>query len=168
VSVTSRRIAAARRFASGDPAELLYGALVTAAVLATVSAHGEGASYVAVATAIVLAVYWMAHVYTHALSEQFRGDRRHLLKRLRTSSVHEASILLGGLPAIVVYLLATMFGAGPSTAAFVALYFSVGLLIAAGYVGAHAAGLTGRAVVAEAVGAGLFGVLIVIAKSLLH
>jgi hypothetical protein len=168
VSVASRRIAAARRIASGDPAELLYGAIVAATVLATVSAHGEGASYVALATGIVVGIYWMAHVYTHALSVQFGGDQRHLLTRLRTSAAHEASILMGGLPAILVYTLAVIAGAGPSRAAFVALYFSVGLLIAAGYVGARAAGLTGRAVVAEAAGAGLFGVLIILAKSLLH
>ena len=166
--MASRRIAAARRIARGDPAELLYGAIVVATVLATVSAHGEGSGYVAIAAGIVLGIYWMAHVYTHALSVQFGGDQRHILRRLRTSAVHEASILVGGLPAIVVYILAWMAGAGPSTAAFVALYFSVGLLIAAGYVGALAAGLTGRAVVAEAAGAGLFGVLIIVAKSLLH
>jgi hypothetical protein len=166
--VASRRIAAAKRMARGDPAELLYGAIVAATVLATVSAHAAGASYVAIATGIVLGIYWMAHVYTHALSVQFGGDQRHLLRRLRTSASHEASILMGGLPALVVYILASIAGAGPSTAAFAALYFSVGLLIAAGYVGAHAAGLTGRAVVAEAVGAGLFGVVIIVAKSLLH
>jgi hypothetical protein len=166
--MASRRIAAATRIARGDPAELLYGAIVAATVLATVSAHGEGAAYIAIATGIVLGIYWMAHVYTHALSVQFGGDQRHLLRRLRTSAIHEASVLSGGLPALVVYVLAVIAGAEPSTAAFVALYFSVGLLIAAGYVGAHAAGLTGRAVVAEAVGAGLFGVVIIIAKSLLH
>lgn len=168
VSGSSRRIAAARRIARGDPADLLYGAIVSAAVLATVSAHGDGVRFVAIATGIVLAVYWMAHVYTSALSEQFGGDQRHLLKRLRTSATHEASVLMGGLPAILVYVLAGIAGAGPSTAANVALYFSVALLIAAGYVGAHQAGLTGRAVVAEAAGAGLFGVLIVVAKTLLH
>jgi hypothetical protein len=166
--VSARRTAAARRFARGDPAELLYGAIVSAAVLATVSSHGEGAIYVALAAGVVLAVYWMAHVYTHALSEQFAGDQRNLLRRLRTSASHEASVLKGGLPAILVFILAVVLGAKPSTAAFAALYFSVVLLIFAGYMGARAAGLTGRAVVAESAGAGLFGVLIIAAKSLLH
>jgi hypothetical protein len=166
--VASRRTAAARRLARGDPGELLYGAIVSAAVLATVSSHGEGAIYVALAAGVVLAVYWMAHVYTHALSEQFAGDQRHLLRRVRTSALHEASVLKGGLPAILVFIVAVLFGAKPSTAAFVALYFSVVLLVFAGYMGARAAGLTGRAVVAEAAGAGLFGVLIIAAKSLLH
>jgi hypothetical protein len=137
-------------------------------VLATVSSHGEGAIYVALAAGVVLAVYWMAHVYTHALSEQFAGDQRHLLRRVRTSALHEASVLKGGLPAILVFIVAVLFGAKPSTAAFVALYFSVVLLVFAGYMGARAAGLTGRALVAEAAGAGLFGVLIIAAKSLLH
>ena len=168
MSVASRRTAAARRLAAGDPAELLYGAIVVAAMLATVSAHGEGARYVALATTVILCVYWMAHVYTHALSVQFHGDQRHILKRLGTSAAHEASILKGGIPPLLVFILAVMLGAGASTAAFVALYFSVVLLIFTGYLGARAAGLTGRAVVVEAAGAGLFGVLIIVAKSLLH
>jgi hypothetical protein len=168
VSVTPRRTAAAKRIAGADPADLLYGAIVSAAVLATVSAHGEKARYVMLVSALVLAVYWMAHVYTHALAEQFAGDQRHILKRLRTSASHESSVLKGGLPAILVYIILVLSGAEADTAAFGSLYFSVALLIVMGYMGAHAAGLTGKAVVAEAAGAGLFGVAIIMAKSLLH
>ena len=151
-----------------DPAGLLYGAIVSAAVLATVSAHAEGSEFVALATAMVLVVYWMAHVYIGALSRQFDGDTRHFLLRLRTASAHETSVLKGGVPAIFVYLVASAAGLAIASAAAVAVYFTVVLLAGVGYLGAHQAGLRGRAVLLEVAGAASFGVLIVAAKALLH
>jgi hypothetical protein len=168
VSQGSQRVKAASWLAHTDPAGLLYGAIVSAAVLATVSAHAEGSEFVALATAVVLVVYWMAHVYIDALSRQFDGDGRHFLHRLRTASTHETSVLKGGLPAIVVYLGADAVGLDIASAAAAAVYFSVVLLAAVGYLGAHQAGLRGRAVLLEVAGAASFGVLIVAAKALLH
>ncbi|MET0999872.1 MAG: hypothetical protein ABWX73_14240 [Marmoricola sp.] len=159
---------AASWFASADPAGLLYGAIVSAAVLATISAHADGATFVGVATSLVLVVYWMAHVYINTLSRQFAGDTRHFLLRLRTSSAHETSVLKGGLPAIVVYVVASWAGLSISSAAALAVYFSVVLLGAVGYLGARQAGLRGRIVLLEVAGAASFGLLIVAAKTLLH
>jgi hypothetical protein len=121
-----------------------------------------------VAASLVLVVYWLAHVYIDTLSRQFGGDDRHFLLRLRTSSAHETSVLKGGVPAILVYVVASLAGAATDTAAAVAVYFSVVLLAAVGYLGAHQAGVRGRAVWVEVAGAASFGVLIVAAKTLLH
>ena len=162
------RTAAAGWLASTDPAGLLYGAIVSAAVLATVSAHAEDFESVALATGIVLVVYWMSHVYIDTLSRQFDGDARHFLLRLRTAATHESSVLKGGLPAIAVYVAVDALGAGAGTAATAAVYFSVVLLAAVGYLGARRAGLRGRATLLETAGAAAFGVLIVSAKTLLH
>jgi hypothetical protein len=162
------RTAAAGWVAAADPAGLLYGAIVSAAVLATVSAHAEDFESVALATGVVLVVYWMSHVYIDTLSRQFDGDSRGFLPRLRTAAVHETSVLKGGLPAIVVYVVATALGADVGSAAAYAVYFTVVLLAAVGYLGAHRAGARGRAMVLEIAGAASFGVLIVIAKALLH
>jgi hypothetical protein len=168
VPLTSQRAAAARWLAATDPAGLLYGAIVSAAVLATVSAHGEDSAHVALATAVVLVVYWMAHVYISTLSRQFGGDRRHFMMRLRTASAHELSVLKGGLPAIAVYVITDASGADMDTAAATAVYFSVVLLAAVGYLGGHQAGLRGRQLMWEVLGAASFGLLIVAAKTLLH
>ena len=164
----SHTVAAAGRVGSADPAGLLYGAIVSAAVLATVSAHAEAHLYVGVATALVLVVYWMAHVYIRTLSRQFEGDDRRFLVRLRTSSTQETSVLKGGVPAILVFVAAGLAGAETDTAAAVAVYFSVLLLAAVGYLGAHQAGAHGRVLWFEVAGAASFGVLIVAAKTLLH
>jgi hypothetical protein len=168
VRQSSQRVRAARWLTHTDPAGLLYGAIVSAAVLATVSAHSEDAAFVGVATALVLFVYWMAHVYIRTLSTQLDGDTRHFLLRLRSSSAHETSVLKGGVPAILVYVVANAAGADTDSAAAVAVYFAVFLLAAVGYLGAHQGGLRGRAVVLEVAGAASFGVLIVAAKTLLH
>ena len=166
--LTSLRAASARWLTATDPAGLLYGAIVSAAVLSAVSAHGEDSTHVALATAMVLVVYWMAHVYINTLSRQFGGDRRHFMMRLRTASAHELSVLKGGLPAILVYVVTDASGADIDTAATAAVYFSVVLLAAVGYLGAHQAGLRGRALLLEVAGAASFGLLIVAAKALLH
>lgn len=166
--LTSRRAAIARWLAATDPAGLLYGAIVTAAVLVTISAHATASTHVTLATSVVLVVYWMAHVYIETLSTQLGGDTRHFLARLRVASTHETAVLKGGVPAIVVYVVTDLLWADKGTAAAVAVYFSVVLLAVVGYLGAHRAGLRGRAMVLEVAGAASFGVLIVIMKALLH
>jgi hypothetical protein len=164
----SRRGEAARWLSHADPAGLLYGAVVSAAVLATVSAHADGSTFVAAATAVVLVIYWLSHVYTETLSLQFAGDQRRFRRRLRAAGVHESSVLKGGVPAITVYVAMIAAGADIGTAAAAAVYFTVGLLAGVGYLGAHRAGVSGRALLLEVAGAASFGVLIVAAKTLLH
>ncbi|HQR26407.1 MAG TPA: hypothetical protein PLP61_05145 [Nocardioides sp.] len=163
-----RRSRVVRWLAAPEPAGLLYGAIISAAVLAAVSLHEDQALRVAGATAGVLVVYWMADVYVHAITERFDGDTRGLLRRLREAADYKAGVIRGGLPAIVVYLVSYALGAESSTAAFVALSFSVLLLGGVGYYGARRAGSPNRAAVIEGVGAGLLAVLIVAAKAGLH
>ena len=151
-----------------DPGGLLYGAIVSAAVLVTVSAHAETTDHVVIATSVFLVVYWMAHVYIETLSTQFRGDQYPFGRRLRHAAGHEASVLKGGAPAIVVYTLASLLGADPSNASAAAAYFSVALLVVIGYLGAHQAGVRGWPLLGEVAAAGSFGILIVIGKTLLH
>jgi hypothetical protein len=168
VATSSHQFRAARWVARTDPGGLLYGAIVTAAVLAAVSAHDDDSKRVVLTTAVFLVVYWMAHVYISALSTQFGGDSRFFFPRLATAARHETGVLKGGIPALVVYLIAYLLGGDVSDAAAVAVYFSVVLLMVFGYLGAHQAGLRGRAMLSEVAAGAFFGVLIVIGKSLLH
>jgi hypothetical protein len=165
-STRHRPIAA--RVASADPAGLLYGAIVSAATLTTVSVHDPGAAFVATATGAVLVIYWMADVYVHALTVRFEGDTRGLLHRVRLAAAHKASVLKGGLPAIVVYVAVYVAGGRASVAAFAGLGTAVVLLTIAGYLGARHAGTARRPAAVEAAGAGSLGVVMVVAKSLLH
>jgi hypothetical protein len=168
VPTSTIRTRAAHWVAGADPSGLLYGAIVTAAVLAAVSAHDDDSKRVVLTTAGFLVVYWMAHVYIATLSTQFEGDTRAFLPRLLVASRHETGVLKGGVPALVIYLVAYVAVRDVSDAAAVAVYSSVVLLMVFGYLGAHRAGLRGRAMAGEVAGAACFGVLIVIGKSLLH
>ncbi len=156
------------RITAVDPGNLLYGAVISASVLATVSAHPEAFPNAAVADAVVLGVYWLAHLYVAAQSGVFDGDTRHILHRIREAAGHESAILLGGVPAIVVYLAGIVAGMEAGAAAGLAVYFSILLLAAAGYLAGKRAGMTGRAAVIDAAVAGLFGLVLIVAKALLH
>lgn len=164
----SRPAPVALRLAAADPAGLLYGAIVSSAALAAVSVHTAEAARVAIATGAVLVIYWMADLYVHALAVRFDGDTRGLLHRLRRSASHKASVLKGGVPGILVYVVVYSLGAESSTAAFMALGTAVVLLSVAGFLGAQHAGAAVRPAMVEGAGAGLLGVVIMVAKFLLH
>lgn len=151
-----------------DAADLLYGAVVSAATLG-VLAHADESTRVVVATLGVLLVYWSAHVYIHSFSKQLEGEHTGLIhQRTAESAREEIGVLVGGLPGVVVYLLLVLFGVYPPTAGYIALFFVVGLLFTVGYLGAMRAGLGRRMALVEAIGAGSFGVVIVVMKALLH
>jgi hypothetical protein len=145
-----------------DPAGLLYGALVAASVLGTSATHG-GYGYVALATLLVLGVYWLAHVYIEAQALQLHGDARRYVHLLGNTAVREASVIQGGLPAIVVYAVSNVLGATAKEAAAIAVYFSVGVLFVVGYATARIAGRTGLATLVDAVAASLLGVAVIVA-----
>ena len=151
-----------------DPAALLYGALVAASVLATASGHGRAFAHVAGATLAVLGIYWLAHVYIAAQTLQAGGDARHFMHRLAHTSSQEIGVIAGGLPAVVVYLLLDIVGATVETAATAAVWFSVVVLTAAGFVNAQRAGRRGLVGVVDAAAAGGFGVLVILLKAALH
>lgn len=159
----------ARRLAQvPNPAELLYGAVVAASVLATASAHTEDFKNIALAVCLVLVVYWSAHVYVEAQSMQLRGDARHLLRLLGHTAGHEAAVIAGGFPAVLVFVLADVLGASASRAAVIAVWFSLLVLFCVGLLTAHAAGRRGLPALVDACLAGLVGVLVIVAKMLLH
>jgi hypothetical protein len=166
--MSSRDLAGAVRITEGNLPGLLYGAIVSASVLASASAHAEQYEYVALATVLVVGVYWLAHVYIGIHSRHDDDPGASILRRVTTAAAHESSVLKGGVPAVVVYLVAILFGLEPGTAATVAVYFSVALLVCVGYLAAHLAGRTGAAALVDASVAGLFGVFVVVAKALLH
>lgn len=152
----------------GDPAGLLYGAIVSATALAAVSLGSSEAGRVAVLTAAVLVIYWMADLYVHALVMRFDGDSRGLPRRLVSSATRKSGVLMGGVPGILVYVTVYLVTQNPTVAAFSALVSAIVILSFAGYSGARHAGDPRRAAMLEGGGAGMLGVVVLFAKSLLH
>ncbi|WP_019144593.1 hypothetical protein [Aeromicrobium massiliense] len=152
-----------------DPGNVLYGAVVTAGVLAAVSAEISHVHRVALGVGASLLAYWLAHVYTATQAMLFDGHRGSLPRRFGSAAGEEAGILVGGVPAVVVYLAGhDLVELSASDAAFCALWFSVGFLFLIGYLGAHRAGIRGWWLLVESIGAASLGVLAVAVKFLLH
>ena len=153
---------------SEDPAGLLYGAIISAAVLEGAGDHTDDTRGIVFVTASVLVIYWLAHVYIYATSRQLRGDATSLPRRLASSAWHEASVLNGGVPAIIVYVAATAAGADKLLARTITMIFTVLLLMLVGYLSTRESGRTGRLAAIDTVAAGMLGILIIAANSLLH
>ena len=158
----------AARLADSSAGGLLYGAIVTAAVLVTAGGHGSSTRRVLAAWAIVLGIYWLTHVYVHAAENQFHGDTRYLWRRFGSAARGELGVLVGGMPAMVVFLLAASNGRDTLESEELALYFTVAMMAVVGYTGARYVHLSRRAAWGEAAGAALLGLLMVAAKTLLH
>ncbi|HET6692904.1 MAG TPA: hypothetical protein VFG97_01255 [Pedococcus sp.] len=159
---------AADTLARRDPGAILYGAVITAASLAAVSANISHVHRVALSVGAVVVVYWLAHVYTETQEMLFEGDRRPLYRRTPHAAAKEVFMLVGSVPAVVVYLVLDLVGLSASGAAYCALWFSVGFLAVIGYLGAHRAHMRGWRLVLESAGAASLGVLAVLGKLFLH
>ena len=158
------RVALATALAEAHPAGLMHGAVVMGAVLALAS-HSTGSQLqVAAGAATVLVVYWLTHAYTNALGRGIAGDRRHLTRRLLHSGRHEVVVILGGLPTILTFSLTTAAGAEIETAVSAALWLTLAMLAAVGYL----AGIGGWRLVGETAFAALFGASMIVLNTLLH
>lgn len=166
--MTARRGPVPRLLSGGDPAGLLYGAIVSATALAAASLTSSEAVRVAITTGAVLVIYWMADLYVHALAMRFEGDLRGLVRRLASSANRKSGVLMGGLPGILVYIGVYVMTGHSTVAAYSALASAIVILMIAGYLGARHAGDPRHSAMLEGGAAGMLGVVVLFAKSLLH
>jgi hypothetical protein len=148
--------------------DLMYGAIVAGSVLAVSSSHADESAHVAAATALVTAIYWLAHVYVDAIGGGFRDQGNSMPRRIVLAMRESIELLVGAVPPVLVFLLAKLLGADVQTAALAALWFTVALLAVAGFGAAYLAGVRGWPLVVESLVAGSFGVLVILLKFLLH
>jgi hypothetical protein len=154
--------------ASRHPAGILYGVIITGAVISATAGHETSARRIVATTLFVLGVYWLADVYVRAFAHQFRQGRDTLLHRLAAAGRHESSVLLGGVPALGVFTIATALGMSSSTAADLALWLTVLVLATLAYLAARYADAPVREALIESALAGMLGILMIVSKSLLH
>ena len=159
---------ATRLIAQGNPAGLLYGAIITGAVMSATANHVPSTARVLVAAVFVLVVYWLADVYVRAFAEPFHNGRSPLPKRLVAAARHESRVLLGGVPALAMTIVASVLGADTALAVNLALWLTVTELGAVGYLAARYVGSSPRTAVGESLAAALLGVVMVVAKTFLH
>ena len=159
----ARLIAAWR--AQRNPAGLLYGALVAAAVIAVSSAVVDSAVALTLAVVEVLLVYWAAHVYSRVLADRLADSSTRFVERAREALRHEVAVLVGGVPALLVFIAASFRGATVSTAANMALLATTLFLGSAGYAVGRQAGARGWSLVGEVAVAALLGILVFMLKA---
>ena len=148
--------------------DLLYGAVVAASILAVSSLHGPTNERVAVATVGVSVTYWLAHIYVDAVGGRFEDSEHSTFSRLARAFRENTEILIGAFLPIVVFLVGEIFGLEVSGAAWLALWFTVALLMAAGGYAAATAGVRGSKLVIETLVAGGAGLLVIVLKYVLH
>lgn len=156
------------RWEREPPHDLLYGAIVAGFVMAVSSVHAPTGDRVVVATGLVAVGYWLAHCYVDAVSGRFHDSGHSLWDRTLTALRLNVGVLLGAVPGILVYLLASAFGLDVEDAALVAVWFTVLLLGVVGFLAAYRAGARGRRLVGETLLAAAFAGVVIAVKYLLH
>ena len=144
------------------PAAGIYGLIVAASVLAAVGGD-LGTGPLALAVFVTLVVYWLAEEYAGLIEHASAG---HLPGWAHTRAALRSKwpIVSASYIPVVTLLLARLLGAGPSTAALIALIVIVALLIVYGWRAGRASGLRGFSLVLVTVLAGGLGLLMILLK----
>jgi hypothetical protein len=143
----------------------IYGLIVAGSVIAAVGGD-LGTAALAVAVFGTLVVYWLAEEYAGLLEHASAGHLpswAHIRAALRARwPIVSASYI-----PLVTLLIARLLGVAPSTAAFIALYVIVALLIVFGWRAGRASGLHGVPLFVMTAGAGGLGLLMIVLKFVL-
>jgi len=142
--------------------------VVSGSVLVAVGGPDTSTRVVLAAWAFVMITYWLTHVYVHATESQFHGDTQPVWTRSVAAARAEIAVLIGGIPGITAFLIASATEGQTVSAEKVGLYVTVVILAGVGYLGARAAHLSTPAAIADATGGALLGLLLVAAKTALH
>jgi hypothetical protein len=122
----------------------------------------------AVTVLVTLVVYWLAEQYAELLGEHTHAGRLPRVGQVRSSLAAAWPMVTASFLPLVSLLVARLFGASTSVAAWVALVVAVCLLMIHGHVAGRAAGLTGVRLFAVTGTAGVLGIAMVVLKTLLQ
>jgi hypothetical protein len=156
------------RFGTRNVAGLIYGAIVCAATLAVISAHEDRAVLIVTAALVTLSIYYVVHVFTEVEADRFDHPDHTFGHALREAGQTELAVLIGGVPALAVFVVAVLLGVSPSGAVTIALWVTVGLLGVFGWLVGKSARATGWQLFLEVAVTVLAGTLLVVLKGLLH
>lgn len=151
-----------------EPAEVVYGLIVSAATIGAVGLHVETNGRLVAVWAFVILTYWLAHVYVHLVARPLDGLQERFGSRIATAFRDELGVLVGALPGLGVILVESMAGGTPATAASITMMLTIGLLFALGVFAARRLGASLVRSLAEGFLASTLGIVMVLAKALLH
>jgi hypothetical protein len=144
----------------------IYGVIVGAAVMA--ASHAATAVALAAAVLVTLAIYWGAERYARLVADRIHSGHRPNRAQVRLELTTGWEIVTASALPLVVLLAVRALGADLDTAVLAALACSTLLLCLAGWeIGRHGH-LTRLERIASAAAAGVFGVLFIVLKTVLH
>jgi hypothetical protein len=145
----------------------IYGVIVGAGVMA--ASHADRIRNVAVAVLVTLLVYWTAERYARVVAARIHGGRRPDRREVRRELTHGWEIVTASIiPLVVLVLAGALFGGHVYPAVLSALVASTLLLCLAGWEIGRDGRLTAPERLVSAAVAGLFGVAMILLKTVLH
>ena len=144
----------------------IYGIIVGAAVMA--AAHAPTTTAVVVSVLVTLAIYWAAERYARLVAERIHEHRRPDWRDVRRQLTTGWEIVTASTLPLVALLVVGALGADLYVAVLAGLTCSTLLLCVAGWEMGRGGKLTGPERVATTAAAGMFGVVMIVLKALLH
>jgi hypothetical protein len=150
-----------------ESAGAIYGTIAAMAVIAGTAkdpAHGKALEL----TIATLLVFWLAHVYAHALAHHLRGARRLDWSAVRASMAEEWSMLQGPVPLLVLLVLGELGVLEERQAVRLALWLGVVELVTWATLYARRQRWSWFTALTAGAVNGLFGLVIVVLEVVVH
>jgi hypothetical protein len=142
----------------------IYGAIITAAIIA--AASGLPTTALAVSVLVTLIVYWLAEGYAELLGEQAAAGKLPTWTRVRRTLAGTWPMVSACYLPLVALLLARVAGASPLAAANTGLAVAIVILTVHGWLAGRSAQLSGFQLLAATSVAALLGIAMILLKNL--
>jgi len=151
-----------------DLGGLLYGTIISAAALAVGATRGDTVGGMFETMVSTLLIYWLAHIYVATVNGRGPGSTTPLRRLIAASARHEAPILIGGLPAVLVVVILAIAHVSLWATVVSDLITVTVVLVLDGFLAGLTAGTRGWRLGVEAASAAVFGGLIAALLFSLH
>jgi hypothetical protein len=144
----------------------IYGIIDGAAVMA--AAHAPTTATLVVSVLVTLTIYWLAERYARLVAERIHQQHRPSWRHVRRQLTMGWEIVTASMLPLVALLVVGALGAELYVAVLAGLVCSTLLLCVAGWEMGRNGKLTGLERVTTSAAAGMFGVVMIVLKALLH
>jgi hypothetical protein len=144
----------------------IYGIIVSAAVMA--ASHAPSTAATLVSVLITLIIYWAAERYARIVAERIHEGHRPSRHTVQVQLTSGWEMITASTLPLAALVLARLLGAGLQGAVIWALVCSTVLLCVAGWRIGRYGGLTAWEQFASTAVAGLFGIGLIVLKTVLH
>jgi hypothetical protein len=112
----------------------IYGTiLVLATLIGGAQAFKDGAGHIAVLVSVTTVVFWLAHVYSHALADSIRREQRLTASELLEIGRRESSIIEAAVLPVLLLVLGKLGIFSVRLSVWLAFLAGLGVLVAEGF-----------------------------------